>query len=65
MDALNITQILLPVVGFLIVYVLNGIKTEIKDIKVSVEALEKDLSKSINDIDKRVLLLEQHHEDSK
>ncbi|HET8689244.1 MAG TPA: hypothetical protein VFM18_21745 [Methanosarcina sp.] len=35
----NLTNLLLGVVGFLIVYVLNGIKKEITEVKTSVSSL--------------------------
>jgi len=46
------------VIGFLIVYVLNGIKAEITDVKTSVKNLEVDLRDGITTLDRRVTRLE-------
>lgn len=48
----------LPVIGFLIVWVLNGIKSEIKDVKDTVRSLEVDLRAGITGLDRRVSKLE-------
>jgi hypothetical protein len=45
---------ILCVIGFLIVYVLNGIKKEISDVKDTVNKL----SNSLVNLDKRVIVLE-------
>lgn len=61
---------LTTIIGFLIVYVLNGIKTEIKDVKTSVHGLEEDLRKGITQLERRVTHLEAgceyiHHRETK
>ena len=54
MDPINFTDILLAAIGFLIVFTLNGIKSEIKEVKTSM----KDLTKQLVDIDRRVVAVE-------
>ena len=49
---------LLAVIGFLIVFVLNGIKAEIKEIKGQLGKIEDDLHR-------RVSVIDQRHQDSK
>lgn len=49
---------LLTLIGFLAVYVLNGIKSEIKDVKLTVQALEKDLRGGVANLDRRVAVIE-------
>jgi len=49
---------LTTIIGFLIVYVLNGIKAEIKDVKNSVKSLEEDLRGGITQLDRRVTKME-------
>lgn len=44
--------------GFLAVWVLNSIKQEIRDIRVSLGALEKDLRDGVSDLDRRVTHME-------
>lgn len=46
------------IIGFLIVWILNGIKTEIREVKTSVRTLEGDLRNSHNDLSSRVTRLE-------
>lgn len=46
------------IIGFLIVWILNGIKTEIREVKTSVRMLEGDLRNSHNDLSSRVTRLE-------
>lgn len=53
-ENVHITDILLTVVGFLVVYTLNGIKSEIKEVKSAM----KELSHELKDIDNRVVILE-------
>lgn len=62
---INITNVLLTAVGFLIVYILNGIKTEIRETKEEIKEtndlvrnIEKDFSGRHSELDKRVTLLE-------
>lgn len=49
---------LMAVIGFLIVYVLNGIKSEIKEVKNSVYSLEKDLRTTLEDHANRLIAIE-------
>lgn len=60
--AVNMGAELLPylttVIGFLIVYVLNGIKSEIKEVKVSVNSLESDLRENITSLNTRLTVVE-------
>lgn len=54
MDQALLTNILLGAVGFLIVYTLNGIKAEIKEVKTAMNVLSAELQ----NIDTRVTVLE-------
>lgn len=45
--------LLLSVIGFLIVFVLNGIKGEIRDVNIKLEKIETDLHKRVTDVDRR------------
>ena len=54
MEAINFTDILLASIGFLIVYTLNGIKSEIKEVKTSMN----HLSENLISIDKRLIVVE-------
>lgn len=56
--ATQLLPYLTTVIGFLIVYVLNGIKSEIKDVKNSVKSLEEDLRGGITQLDRRVTKIE-------
>ena len=58
MDGATFSNVLLASIGFLIVYTLNGIKAEIKEVKSSMNKLADELQK----IDKRVVILEAHQE---
>lgn len=49
---------LLTIIGFMAVYVLNGIKGEIKEVKTTVKALETDLRGGFGSLDRRVTALE-------
>lgn len=49
------------VIGFLIVWILNGIKTEIREVKTSVHLLESDLRNSYNDLSSRVTRIESDY----
>ncbi len=46
------------IIGFLVVYVLNGIKGEIKEVKDTVKSLEKDLRGGITELDRRITKIE-------
>ena len=66
--AVQILPYLTTVIGFLIVWVLNGIKGEIKDVKTTVSSLEKDLRDGMSNLDRRVTKIEagcdyMHHRD--
>lgn len=50
----NILEILLTVIGFLVVYTLNGIKGEIKEVKITVKSLEQDLRGGLSGLERRV-----------
>jgi hypothetical protein len=54
----QILPYLLTVIGFLIVFVLNGIKAEIKEIKGQLGKIEDDLHR-------RVTVIDQRHQDAK
>jgi len=56
--AVQILPYLTTVIGFLIVWVLNGIKGEIKDVKNTVSSLEKDLRDGMANLDRRVTKIE-------
>lgn len=56
--ASEIAPYLLSVVGVLLVYVLNGIKTEIKELRVFVASLESELRGGITLLDRRVTVME-------
>ena len=45
--------VLLSIIGFLIVFVLTGIKGEIRDVNDKLEKIEGDLHKRVSDIDRR------------
>lgn len=49
---------LLTLCGVLAVIVLNGIKSEIKDIKISLGALETDMRNGVTALERRVIVLE-------
>jgi hypothetical protein len=57
-DTVDLLNYLMAIIGFLIVYVLNGVKSEIKDIKVSVGKLENDLRGNLTQLDRRMTTLE-------
>ena len=65
--ATEIIPYLLTVMGFLAVYVLNGIKGEIKEVKVTMGKLETDLRGGVANLDRRVAVIESrcsgHHRD--
>jgi uncharacterized protein YoxC len=49
---------LLAVIGFFAVYTLNGIKSEIKEVKTSLQSLETDLREGVTSLDRRVAVIE-------
>lgn len=57
-SAADILPYLLSVIGFLVVYVLYGIKSEIREVRTSVNALEGELRGGITKLDRRVTVVE-------
>ncbi len=55
------------IIGALIVYILNGVKTEIKDMGHTIKTLERDLRGGYADLDRRIAKVETrcelHHAD--
>jgi hypothetical protein len=49
---------IMALLGFLAVYVLNGIKSEIKEVKTTVRALEADMRGGVGSLDRRVTAIE-------
>lgn len=52
------------VIGFLAVFILNGIKGEIKEVKKSLAGLERDMRDGVAALDRRVAVIEarcEHH----
>ena len=45
--------VLLSVIGFLMIFVLNGIKEEIKDIKIQLSKIEGDLHERVTEMERR------------
>jgi len=60
--AIQVIPYLATIIGFLIVWILNGIKSEIREVKTSVRTLETDLRNSHNDLSSRVTRLEADHD---
>lgn len=56
--ATEVLPYLLSVIGFLVVYVLYGIKSEIREVRTSVNALEGELRSGIGTLDRRVTVME-------
>lgn len=56
--AAAILPYLATIIGFLIVWILNGIKAEIKEIKTSVNSLEEDIRSQVSGLEHRVTVLE-------
>ena len=59
---------LIAIIGFFAVYTLNGIKSEIKEVKTSLQSLEADMREGVTGLDRRVSVIEarceiKHHED--
>lgn len=46
------------ILGFLAVFVLNNIKQEMRDIKTSLNSLEKDMREGVSSLDRRVTIME-------
>jgi hypothetical protein len=45
--------VLLSVIGFLMIFVLNNIKDEIRDIKIQLSKIEGDLHERVTDMERR------------
>jgi hypothetical protein len=56
--AINVLPYFTTAIGFMIVFVLNGIKSEIKEVKTSVKALEEDFRDTIKAHDHRLTKIE-------
>lgn len=56
--AAEIAPYLLSMVGFLLVYILYGIKSEIKEIRVFVGSLEGELRGGLAHLDRRLTIVE-------
>lgn len=58
MIPIDVSQYFVPIIGFLLAYMLKGIKDEIKEVRSTVQDLEKNLRDGISDIDRRVVKIE-------
>jgi len=58
MTEFYIITILLGIIGFLAIWVLNSIKNEISEMKMSVKGLEKDIRSNLSDHDRRLTIIE-------
>ena len=58
-DLNEVMPYIASVIGFFAVYVLNGIKDEIKEVKGSLQALERDLREGVASLDRRVSVIEE------
>lgn len=58
MGEINVTQMLLTIIGFLIVYTLNGIKGDITSIKGTIASLETDFRGGMSKLDRRITIIE-------
>ena len=58
----QVVTVLLSVIGFFAVYTLNGIKSEIKEMKTSLKGLENDLRGGVASLDRRITVLESRCE---
>lgn len=57
--AAELIPYLLTALGFLAVYVLNGIKSEIKEIKATIGKLEADMRGGVASLDRRMAVVEE------
>ena len=58
----DIMPYIASLIGFLVVYVLNSIKQEIRDIKTSLTTLEADLHTGVSSLDRRITIIETRYE---
>jgi hypothetical protein len=56
--AAELIPVLLTLIGFFAVYVLNGIRAELKDLKTTVKSLESDLRGGVANLDRRITRIE-------
>ena len=67
-QATDFIPYLLALIGFFATYVLNGIRSEIKEVKTSLQSLEKDMREGVASLDRRVSVIEarcsQRHNES-
>lgn len=56
--AAEIAPYLLTTIGFLLIYVLNGIKGELKELRMFVSTLENELRGGIAGLDRRLTVME-------
>lgn len=56
--AAEVIPYLMTLVGFFAVYVLNGIRAELKELKTTVKGLESDLRGGVANLDRRVAVIE-------
>lgn len=66
---IEVVPYLIATLGFLAIYTLNGIKSEMKEMKDSLKGLENDLRGGVASLDRRISVLEAqchmrtcHHE---
>lgn len=69
MPDVNVTSYLLAIIGFLIVFVLNGIKKDISDMKTSLHDISSALWSEVSEMKQRIVIIETrcnlHHDDTK
>ena len=58
MTPADILPYLMAIIGFLIIYVLNGIKAELKEVKNAMQGLERDLREDVTGLDRRITAVE-------
>ncbi len=56
--AVEVMPYIFSTLGVMALVILNGIKSEIKDIKLALNGVEKDLREGINSLDHRVAVIE-------
>lgn len=55
---IEVIPYLLAIIGFFAIYTLNGIKSEISEMKNSLKGLENDLRGGVASLDRRITALE-------